>query len=223
MNQNASHPKKLVRVAVTGFEVFEGVDHNPSEDTANWLADPTHWPVGSKVNARVLATEYDWAGDTIATIIREQAPDIILAFGVSATRYTVCLERFALNIDDTEIVDNAGQLRQGDPIDPEGPDALRTTADLPSLLRMLVAGGIDAEISNHAGSYVCNHVYYSALSCVGQAKDATPCVFVHLPLYSEVWPKQRILEAAKIVLTTLVQDQLTEDASDLPASVSVQA
>ncbi len=199
--------KELVRVAVTGFEIFEGVDHNPSQDVANWLADPSHWPLGAKVFSQVLATEFEWAGNAIEVMIQEHSPQIILSFGVSPTRENICVERFALNIDDTDISDNAGILRTGEPIDPDGPNALRTTANLTSLLRPLIASGIDAEISNYAGSYVCNHVYYRALSLTGDSSGLVSCVFVHLPLYSSIWPKERVFDAAQILIGALVQNQ----------------
>lgn len=213
-------PKQLIRVTVTGFEVFEGVDHNPSEDAANWLADPSNWPLGAKVFSQVLATEFDWAGNAMEVMIREHSPQVILAFGVSPTRENICLERIALNIDDTDIPDNAGSLRIAEPIDPAGPLALQTTADLPTLLKTLLVNGIDAEISNYAGSYVCNHVYYRALRCIGEVATPIPCVFVHLPLYSAMWQKEKIFDAAQIVMTSLVQNRL---AGDVPASVNALA
>ena len=40
-------------------------------------------------------------------------------------------------------------------------------------------------VSNHAGAYVCNHVYYAALHHRASGATATRALFVHVPMLAE--------------------------------------
>ena len=61
----------------------------------------------------------------------------------------------------------------------KGPSqSLQTLFDLPSLL----AETHITEISNDAGSYVCNALYYQVLKTIQENSLAIPCLFIHVPL-----------------------------------------
>lgn len=48
----------------------------------------------------------------------------------------------------------------------------------------LVAGTLLSEVSNDAGSYVCNHLYYSVLKHIDDTSWETAGVFIHIPVLS---------------------------------------
>jgi pyroglutamyl-peptidase len=106
--------------------------------------------------------------------------------GVAARRDTVGLERIALNLDDSPKPDNAGAAPDGVPIEPDGPLALAATLPLVELRTALMAAGIPVAISNHAGTYVCNHVFYVALRTVERLGLPAICGFIHVPLPREL-------------------------------------
>lgn len=58
-----------------------------------------------------------------------------------------------------------------------GLDYLQTDLDLADLL----AGTWLSEISDDAGDYVCNWLYYSVLAAAKQGLVGTSCLFVHVP------------------------------------------
>ncbi len=163
-------------IIVTGFEPFGGDDINPSQELIKTLqqSQPDHV-------FEVLATEYDFAGTRICQLIDEHAPTAVIMLGLSGEATSIKLERVALNIDDAPLADNSGDLRKGQAIKPGAALALQTHIDLPVVQAELRSHGHDVVISNHAGAYICNHIYYCALDHLNAKGSDTPCVFVHVP------------------------------------------
>lgn len=91
------------------------------------------------------------------------------------------LERVALNLDDSETVDNRGELRVGGMIDAEGPVGYWSTLPLEEMRSRMMAAGTRVSISNHAGTFLCNHVFYAARHEIERSGRRIPCGFVHLP------------------------------------------
>jgi pyroglutamyl-peptidase len=129
----------------------------------------------------VLPTEYGASGERIREAIRQHNPDAVLSLGVAASRPAINLERLAVNVDDASIPDNAGHLATGEPIDAEGPVGYRSTLPLDAMKAAVEARGIAVTISNHAGAYICNHVFYSARHALEAAGSTIPCGFIHIP------------------------------------------
>ena len=70
-------------------------------------------------------------------------------------------------------------------IDPSGPIGYWSTLPLDAMLQALKERDIPAIISNHAGAYVCNHVFYTARREIERLGWETPCGFIHVPLMTE--------------------------------------
>ena len=75
----------------------------------------------------------------------------------------VSLERIAINCDDARIPDNAGNAPVDEPVVPGAPAAYFSTLPVKAALAALGAAGIPAEVSQTAGTYVCNHVFYGLM------------------------------------------------------------
>ena len=166
-----------MRVLITGFETFGGLKVNPSEQVVRRLEARRD----GDLIAKVLPTEFAAATRRIRRLIQTHRPEAVLCLGVARSRSVISLERFALNIDDTSEADNAGRIRIGRPIAKDGPPAYVSTLPLARMLKAVQAAGIPAEISNHAGTYVCNHVFYAARRILELENDTAPCGFIHLP------------------------------------------
>ena len=95
------------------------------------------------------------------------------------------LERVAVNFDDADIPDNAGVSRTGQRIVPDGPPSYQSTLPLVRMREALIQRGIPAIISDDAGSYVCNHVFYLARHELERLGIGSLCGFVHVPQMSE--------------------------------------
>ncbi|MFW5691297.1 MAG: hypothetical protein ACOCXZ_02240 [Chloroflexota bacterium] len=169
-------------ILLTGFSPFPGVPVNPSQAVVEAIAaDPAY----GHVITTVLPTAFAAAGDCVAALIKAHQPRAVMMLGVAAGRDAINLERFALNINDASVPDTSGVQASGQPIDPDGPAAYTSTLPLDRLFAALDAARIPAKFSNHAGAYVCNHVFYTARHTVEQARLPTRVGFVHIPMHSD--------------------------------------
>jgi pyroglutamyl-peptidase len=166
-----------MRVLLTGFEPFADFEINPSQ----CIVEHFQRQQRDDVIARILPTEYQASGERIAAAIRDTNPDAVISLGVAQSRRTISLERIAVNVDDTPIVDNAGKLACGERIAVDGPVAYWSTLPLEALQTALEARGIPVSISNHAGAYICNHAFYSARHTLEALGRSIPCGFIHVP------------------------------------------
>ena len=91
-------------------------------------------------------------------------------------------ERVAINVDDARIPDNAGQQPVDAPIVPGGPAAYFATVPVKDMVRAIREAGVPSELSNSAGTYVCNHLLYCVLHHAGPGVRAG---FIHVPCIPE--------------------------------------
>lgn len=98
------------------------------------------------------------------------------------------LERVAINCDDARIPDNKGKRPIDEDVVPGGPAAYFSTLPIKAALRNLQIEGIKGEISQSAGTYVCNHVFYALMHALA-SKDGVQGGFVHLPYLPEQVPE----------------------------------
>jgi pyroglutamyl-peptidase len=170
-----------LKILVTGFTRFGELDFNPTELMMGEITRFTQSFYDCEVLTDVLPTEYDASGRRMGALLKNFDPDAILGFGVSSSAEFL-LERFAVNIDDSHAPDNAGLAPSGLAIVRNGPAAYLSTLPLEQILRDLQKAGIPASYSNHAGTYVCNHVFYLACHQTATLQPARICGFIHVPL-----------------------------------------
>jgi len=205
-------------ILVTGFDTFGKLAFNPTEMIVAQLAPDPRTTVGEEFHCHMLPTAYDKAANDINALIGETRPSILLGLGVSTKRDKICLERFALNLDDAAIEDNVGCIRRGEEIVRGGPAALKTNVDIVAVLNRLTDAGVPAEISNHAGTFVCNHVYYRALRRLEKELPHVRCLFVHVPMPAvdtatsqasskTPWSMADLLQATHWILAELVRQR----------------
>ncbi|MGH9787012.1 MAG: pyroglutamyl-peptidase I, partial [Terriglobia bacterium] len=131
--------------------------------------------------AEVLPTEFGAADRRIRQLIRKLRPAAVLCLGIAPQRDKISLERVALNLDDDSLPDNAGRRRAGRRIVPRGPVAYWSTLPLERVRKQLERRKIPVSYSNHAGAYLCNHVFYVARHEIERLGNRAPCGFVHVP------------------------------------------
>jgi len=170
-----------MKVLLTGFEPWGTIRVNPSGDVARALG------------GHVLPVDYDGAGRMLRRLIAKERPDAIVMLGLAERRRSIELEAVAVNIDHCE---ERRQRRWRKAIR-KGPLALASTLPLDRLFRRLKASRIPVRISHHAGTFICNHVFY-----VGLAATDVPCGFVHLPPFKAV-PRARQVRAVELILKEL--------------------
>lgn len=173
-------------ILLTGFEPFGGEPVNPSWAAAKGAAEVLR-SEGHAVEALELPCVFGESARVLAHSVEAFDPRIVVAIGLAGGRPRLSLERVAINVDDARIPDNQGNR----PIDTEvvrgGPAAYFTTLPIKAALRNLQIEGIKAEVSQTAGTYVCNHVFYSLMH-MASGHIGTRAGFVHVPYLPEQVP-----------------------------------
>lgn len=93
------------------------------------------------------------------TAIEVHQPSYVITVGQAAGRTGISPERVAINVDDFRIPDNGGNQPIDEPIYEDGPAAYFTTLPIKAITRKLQENGVPCQVSNTAGTFVCNHVF----------------------------------------------------------------
>ncbi len=164
---------------VTGFEPFKKEKVNPSWEVCRKLSEAEI--EGTAITVRKLPVIFDEARKKAVEYCDEVNPDVILHLGEAGGRTHISLERIAINCDDAQIKDNKGQKRDGKIIEQQGGDGYFTTIPAKEIVKALKKAGIPAVVSNSAGTYLCNHVFYGMLHHVKRENLPIKVGFIHLP------------------------------------------
>jgi pyroglutamyl-peptidase len=168
-------------VLLTGFEPFNGAEINPSWEAARAL-DGWTGP-GFQVVARQLPCVFGRANEALREALGAVQPDIVIAVGQAGGRPEISVERVAINVDDASIPDNAGDQPVDRPVVAEGPAAYFSTLPIKAIVRALRLRGFPAGVSQTAGTFVCNHVFYGLMHhAAGKTYKAG---FIHVPFLPE--------------------------------------
>ena len=168
-------------VLLTGFDAFGGDAINPS-----WLlAQALHGQTlqGHRVVAAQLPTEFSASRKRLSALLREHQPALVLCLGLASGRTSLSLERIAINVQDARIADNIGAQPIDVPVIKSGPAAYFSTLPIKAMLQALTAANITAEVSQTAGTFVCNHVFYVLMHVLKKQRgtNKTRGGFVHVP------------------------------------------
>ena len=172
----------LPRILLTGFDPFGGEHLNSSWEAVRSLHGQRLG--GHLIVARQLPTEFAGSLRVLKAALREVAPAIALGVGQAGGRHQLSIERVALNVQDARIPDNAGAQPLDEPVIAGGPAAYFSTLPIKAMLAALHAQGLPAEISNSAGTYVCNHIAYAMLHLAAKRRGVR-AGFIHIPYLPE--------------------------------------
>jgi pyroglutamyl-peptidase len=180
-----SAAKSLPTVLLTGFDPFGGERLNPS-----WLAvQSLHNKriAGHKVVAAQLPTVFGTSLLELARLLREHRPALVICGGQAGGRAAISLERIAINVNDARIADNAAAQPVDTPVVAGGPAAYFTTLPIKAMLLALQGEGIPVEVSQTAGTFVCNHVFYGLMHQLATRRGFKRVRggFVHVPWLPE--------------------------------------
>lgn len=166
---------------VLGFEPFDRHVVNPSGEVARALHGERLG--GCEVFGHVLPVSGRPAAERALALVDQLRPGAVLALGLAARAAVLRVERVAINIDDFGIPGADGEQPRDELIDPDGPDAIFATAPVAEIVAALRSESIPAAVSYHAGTYVCNHVFYRLLLHTRQGPpQQRPLVgFIHVP------------------------------------------
>lgn len=166
---------------LTGFEPFGGEVINPSWEVARALSGEV---IGSlRVESVQLPCVFAQAALALQDALARLAPHAVLCLGQAEGRSDITPERVAINVMQARIPDNAGAQPQEEPVVSDGPVAYFSGLPLTRIVQRLRDLAIPASISNTAGTFVCNQVFYELQHTWGGSDRRSG--FVHVPCLPE--------------------------------------
>lgn len=132
-----------------------------------------------------LPTSYALSAGVLRKAIDEVQPEIVLCIGQAGGRTELCLERVAINVQDARIRDNDGRQPIDVAVVAGGPAAHFATLPIKACVAAMREAGLPAAVSNTAGTFVCNHIFYELMDMVQDASPAVRGGFLHIPYVPE--------------------------------------
>jgi pyroglutamyl-peptidase len=172
----------MKKILLTGFEPFGGDALNPSEEIARQLNGAV---IGRHtVAGALLPCVFGAALKELKHQIKLHEPVLVICAGQAGGRAEITPERVAINIEDARLPDNAGQQPVDKPVVKGGPTAYWSTLPIKAIVQALRKRGIPSSVSQSAGTFVCNHVFYGLMHEL-QAWPGIRGGFIHLPYLPE--------------------------------------
>ena len=158
----------MTRFLITAFEPYDRWKENSS-----WLAlvDLTSWYDGDlEITTRRYPVDLPKLKERLESDLAG-GYDFAVHLGQSPGSPVVKLESVGLNI-----------RTNGEPLLLNAPTAYRSSLDLDGCLERLSGAGIPAQISHHAGTYLCNAALFLSQHFGEMMRGRTQSLFIHLPL-----------------------------------------
>jgi pyroglutamyl-peptidase len=205
-----------VTVLLTGFAPFGGQTVNPSWQAVQRLTASRP----DTLRAAELPTVYGEAVAALRTAIAEHDPQLVICVGQAGGRTAITPERIAINVNDSADPDNAGSAPDEEPVEPGGPAAYFSGLPVKTLVAAIRAAGIPATVSNTAGTYVCNNVFYGLMHLIATERPGLRGGFIHVPFAPEQvtdghaasLPVEQIAQALGIAVDTCLATTATVGA-----------
>ncbi|MDP7988890.1 pyroglutamyl-peptidase I [Bacillus sp. MHSD_36] len=170
-------------VLLTGFDPFGGESINPAWEVAKSLHEKT---VGEyKIISKQVPTVFQKSIQVLKEYIEELNPEMIICIGQAGGRPDITIERVAINVDDARIADNEGNQPVDVPVVEEGPAAYWSTLPMKAIVKRLQEEGIPASVSQTAGTFVCNHLFYGLMHELEKYDKKMKGGFIHIPFLPE--------------------------------------
>jgi pyroglutamyl-peptidase len=203
-----------MRVLITGFEPFGGETINPALQAVMKIEKKLGHIEVIKASLPVV---FHHSIDVLEQLIQSNKPDVVICIGQAGGRASVTLERVGINVDDARIPDNEGRAPVDQKINPKGPDAYFSTLPIKAIVSAINDRGIPAQVSNTAGTYVCNHILYGLCDYIASNDLGIKGGFMHVPFAPEQavknpgQPSMSIDDIARAIETTIIVSCTVKD------------
>jgi pyroglutamyl-peptidase len=206
----------MTTILVTGFGPFPGAPFNPTTPLVQKLARLRR-PILADVTIipHVFPTSYVAVDRDLPKLIVRHRPDALLMFGLALRAKTVRVEMRARNAV-SPLPDATAQLLGRRAIAIGARDAHPMPAPAQQLLNAVRAARVPVELSQDAGSYLCNYLCWAAADAARRPAGPRLAAFVHVPSVHH-HARQR---GAKTYLTL---DDLARAGEELLAALAAAA
>ena len=188
-----------LKILITGFEPFGGETENPSWEAARLLHGMR---VGECDLVSVqLPCVFSKSLEALENALKLHQPQMVIALGQADGRSDVSIERVAINVCDARIPDNEGAQPVDVAVVHGGPAAYFSTLPIKKMVTTLKSNGYPASVSQTAGTFVCNQVFYGLQHALKDQKVASG--FIHVPLLPSQAAKRAGTTLSSMSSTTL--------------------
>ncbi len=200
------------KVILTGFEPFGGSDINPSILASQKISKRTIR--GYEISVHKIPLRFNEIKETLELIVEKEEPQVIICTGQS-TRSVISLERIAINMADViKTAYNCGAKPNNMILEETGAAGYFSTLPIRKIKNELERNKIPTEISNSAGTYGCNQIFYHLMYLINLKNYKRLAGFVHIPsLPEQVIGKKTpsmsldlIVKALEIIIRTTLDE-----------------
>ena len=202
-----------MKLLVTAFEPFGEDKLNSSQEVLKML--PESLP-GAEIVKAVLPVVFRSSAAMLFEVLAKEKPDAVLCLGQAGGRDALTPERVAINLNDARIPDNEGAQPVDEMILPEGPDAYFSSLPIKAMRDAIRETGLPSEISNTAGTFVCNQLMYALLNYIAHSDLKIRGGFLHLPYLDRQtadhpdkpgFPCEKLVQGVEAAVTAIAAQQ----------------
>lgn len=198
-----------MKIMITGFNPFNGEKVNPAQEVLKFLPDTIKGHRLIKLN---VETSFEKAASQVYDALLAEMPDYCINIGQAGGRSGITPEKIAINWVDASIADNMNYQPKGQKIVAKGMDGYFTQLPINAIVKNIRNSGLPAKVSNTAGTYVCNYLFYKVQYWRHTEFPNLKGGFIHIPyLPSQVLQSNQpsmslndITNAMMIMLETVI-------------------
>jgi pyroglutamyl-peptidase len=166
-------------ILLTGFEPFGGSDVNPSILACRELEGMTF--NGYRVVVEEIPLRFREIDGIIKGHVSKYKPAAVVSTGQGGGG-GLSIERVAINVGSARMPYNCGCKPVDEPLNPDGPVAYWTRLPFRRMLESLKEADVPARLSNSAGTFGCNQIFYHLMDHISSEGLEIPAGFIHVPL-----------------------------------------
>jgi len=200
------------KILLTGFEPFGGSTVNPSIAACRRLEGKR--VDGFEIVVKEIPLRFHEIRGAIEEYIARLDPVAVICTGQSG-RASISLERVAINVADARIPYNCGTHPVDESLSEEGPAAYFSALPLREILSAMNEAGVPAVISNSAGTFGCNKVFYHLMDYRSRVGLEIPAGFIHVPPL----PEQAVNKETPSMTLDLIAEALKVAASTVASTL----
>jgi pyroglutamyl-peptidase len=191
-----------MRVFISGFGPFGDHEVNPTSLLIDALRNgEISYPEELLIETVTLPVSFGESYEVLKKMSDSFNPDVMIAMGLGADRKAIELELIAQNKIHAQIRDNLGEKPEHQVINPKGPLSYLSTLPLAGMEGVLKKNGLPVKISNNAGTFVCNYIFYKMME--DNQDTERLCGFIHFPPLKEDMTMDELKRVIELILNYL--------------------
>jgi len=184
---------------MTGFEPFGGYKVNPSFEACKSLKEQY---TREKIIVTEIPLRYREIKKVVTDLIKKHEPHILIMTGQAPVN-SITLERIAINIANiNNTIYNCGSKPVDEILEPDGKVAYFSKLPLEKIHSALLDSKIPCNLSNHAGTFGCNQIFYHAMHYIDENELDIVAGFIHVPMLPKQVMKDTDMPLMKLTAIT---------------------